>query len=293
MGAFRDFAGPPRVGGVGAVLVLSMTGAVATTACESANEAQVTPPIVLAIGATEQPVYDDGTLIIYSSRLPVPLPVKQPTGKQLSALQPDAAPYTHSPYLLTSDETVEVDYTVTNLDNVAHAVWMLLEPWNEFVQYRPSTVDEPALAGFARPIVLAPLGRVQGNITPPQMSTVAVRLDTAMRITSATFGPDAGFGEKTLLARDFDPQVIPGPTDPLLAKFVPTVVAGLTGFDLALEAFSPMNVAIEVTITVIDASGQGKILPPGTTRGVLGAPPTLLQVQNVRGATLTPPPPRR
>ena len=116
---------------------------------------------------------------------------------------------------------------------------MLIEPWNEFVQYRPAIESEPALSGFAQPVVLAPLERVQGNITPPEMSTVALRLATAMQIMATAFGPQAPYSVDTLLARDFDPQTTPGPTDPLLAAFIPTKIAGLTGFDLALEAYGP------------------------------------------------------
>jgi hypothetical protein len=279
----------PRTSRASVVIALSLAIALTASGCESADSAQVTPPIVLSIGATEAPVYADGTVTLYSSRLPVPFPIKRPTWQDLAALKGAVPPYPHPPYLLASDETVEVNYTVTNMDSAPRSVWVLLDPWNEFVQYRPAVANEPALSGFAQPVVLAPLERVQGNITPQEMTTLAVKLDTAMQISATTFGPDAAFGATTLIASDFDPQTVPGPSDPLLAAFVPTVVAGLTGFDLALEAESPMNVALEVTVTVTDASGQGKVLPPGTTSGLIGAPPTLLQVQGLPGAARTAP----
>jgi len=89
---------------------------------------------------------------------------------------------------------------------------------------------------------------------------------------------DSAYGAGTLLNHDFNTQNRPGADDPLLASYTPTVVAGLTGFDLGLQAYEPMNVAIEVTVNVLDNSGTGKVAPPGTTTGLIGAPPAILSV---------------
>jgi hypothetical protein len=89
---------------------------------------------------------------------------------------------------------------------------------------------------------------------------------------------DSTYGAGTLLNHDFNVQNTPGPNDALLASYTPTVVAGLTGFDLGLQSYEPMNVAIEVTVDVIGASGSGKIAPPGTTTGLIGEPPKVLML---------------
>src|ERR1700679_3831810 len=53
-------------------------------ACESAEDAQLGAPVVLALGATEAPSYSDGELSLYESQAPVAFPIKKPTEAQMS-----------------------------------------------------------------------------------------------------------------------------------------------------------------------------------------------------------------
>jgi hypothetical protein len=250
--------------------------------CESADSAQVTAPYVVALGQSETPSYSDAELTLYESQVPVPFPIRAPTSAEMAKLPATVTPYQHYPYLLDSDETIEVEYTITNLDNQSHAVWLLIDPWNEFVRYRPGVTvvsddeTEPNLSGIEQAFILGPLERTQGNIVSQTMSTLALKLDTAMAINEATFPPMAAYGAGTLLNHDFNVQNTPNSSDPLLGPYIPTVVAGLTGFDLGLQSYEPVNVAIEVTVTVID-TGSGKVMPPGTTTGLIGAPPVFLR----------------
>ena len=262
-----------------AVVVAMLT---TVAACESADSAQVTPPYVTALGQNETPSYSDAELTLYESQVPVPFPIRAPTGADMRGLPATVLPYAHYPYLLDSDETIEVEYTITNLDNQGHSVWLLVDPWNEYVRYRPGVTvvsddeTEPNLSGIEQAFVLGPLERIQGNIVSQDMSTLARKLDTAMEIMAATFPPMATYGAGTLLNHDFNVQNTPSSSDPLLGPYVPKVVAGLTGFDLGLQSYEPVNVAIEVTVTVID-TGAGKVMPPGTTTGLIGAPPAFLR----------------
>jgi len=261
-------------------------GLVASTAglvgCEADDSAQVTKPYVVAIGASETPIYADANLTLYESQVAVPFPVRKPTGAELSALKA-SAPYPHAPYLLDSDETIEVNYTITNLDNQSHAIWILVDPWNEFVWYKPGVTvvsddeTEPNLSGIEAPVILNPLERLQGNFEAQDMSQLALKLDTAMAIFNTKFTMASAFDAATLMNHDFNTQNTPGPNDILLASYTPSVVAGLTGFNFGLQSYEPVNVAIEVTVTVLD-NGAGKIEPPGTTTGLIGKPPTELTV---------------
>jgi hypothetical protein len=279
-------AGRAPHAGLALAVALTLTAAACLLGgCESTEDAQITSPSVVAIGAAETPAYSDGELTLYESQVAVPFPVRKPTGSELSALKAGVVPYPRSPYLLASDEVIEVNYTVTNLDNQQHAVWMLIDPWNEFVRYKPGVTvvsddeTEPNLSGIETAFILGPYERVQGNIQSQDLTNLALKLDTAMEILMKGAGADAGaaYGIGELLNNDFNTQNIPGPTDPLLASYTPSVVAGLTGFDLGLQSYEPMNVAVEVTVTVID-TGSGKIEPPGTTSGLLGPPPGVLTV---------------
>jgi hypothetical protein len=255
--------------------------------CEAASDAQVTAPFAVAIGVNEMPSYSDAELTLYESQTPVAFPVRKPSASELAALKPNVSPYPHAPYLQNSDETIEVNYTLTNLDNQSHTVWLLLDPWNEFVKYRPGVTvvsadeTEPNLSGIEDPILLGPMQRLQGNIDSQDMGILALKLDTAMRILQATKGADGGLGAGTLLNHDFNTQNTPSATEVLLGPYTPTVVAGLTGFDLGLQSYEPVNVALEVTVTVI-GTGSGKILPPGTTTGLIGEPPVVITVPGAR-----------
>ena len=229
------------------------------------------------------PSYSDAELTMYESQTPVAFPVRKPSASQLAALKGTATPYPRPPYLLDSNETIEVNYTITNLDNESHTVWLLVDPWNEFVKYRPGVTvvsddeTEPNLSGIELPILLAPLQRIQGNIQPEDMSHLALKLGTAMKILQAKFTMDSAYGAGELLNHDFNTQNLPGPNDALLAPYTPTVVAGLTGFDLGLQSYEPLNVEIEVTVNVVD-TGSGKIAPPGTSTGLIGEPPAVITV---------------
>jgi hypothetical protein len=277
---------PSRARATRACAALLLSGAVAFAAsgCESSDAAQISAPYVVAVGATEAPSYSDAELTLYESQVPVPFPVRAPTSAELSALATNVSPYPHSPYLLSSDETIEVNYTVTNLDNQSHQIWLLVDPWNEFVEYKPGVTvvsddeTEPNLSGIEQAFILGPMERQQGNIQALDMSNLALKLATAMKIMASTFTADSAYGAATLLNHDFNTQNIPGPTDDLLASYTPAVVAGLTGFNLGLQAYEPMNVSIEVTVNVIDNSSSGKILASGTTTGLIGAPPAILTV---------------
>jgi hypothetical protein len=259
-------------------------GSTSLGGCEAAEDAQVTSPYAVALGVTEAASYMDAELTLYESQTPVAFPIWKPTGSQLAALKGNDPPYPHPPYLLDSDETIEVNYTITNLDNESHTVWLLLDPWNEFVKYRPGVTvvsddeTEPNLSGIEDPILLGPLQRIQGNIDSEDMSTLALKLDTAMQILQGTYTAMSAYGAGELLNHDFNTQNTPGPMDPLLAQYTPKVVAGLTGFDLGIQSYEPVNVELEVTVNVVD-TGSGKVAPPGTPRGqLIGPPPTVITV---------------
>jgi len=265
---------------------LALVGVTGVFACESAEDAQLTSPYVVALSATEAPSYADANLTLYESQTSVAFPVRKPTGPDLSALHGNDPPYARPPFLLASDETIQINFTLTNLDKQEHAIFLLIDPWNEFVRYKPGVTvvsddeTEPNLSGIEQGYVLEPLQRVQGNITSDQMSTLALKLDTAMAIDAATISPMATFDASTLMNNDFDIQNNPT-SDPLLASYVPKVVAGLTGFDLGLQSTEPLNVAIEVTVSVTD-NGTGKILPLGSTGPFIRTPPAFLKIPGSR-----------
>jgi hypothetical protein len=261
------------------VICLAFATALGLVACEGSTDATgEINPVVVSMSSTAAPYYSDAELTIYWSETPVSLPVKKGTGTEANV-----SPYPASPYLLTTDYQLQVNYTVTNLDNQENTVWVTMNPWNQFVRYYPGVTivsddeTEPNLPGTERATVLPPMGRVQGTFTTDDMTDLATKLDIAMDIMSHTFGADATYGQATLLNHDFDDQFRVNDGDQLMAPYIPTVLAGMTGFDLGVLSYGQMNVALEIDLQLVDNS-NGKLIAPGQPGTPVGPPPELLKV---------------
>jgi hypothetical protein len=237
-------------------------------ACANEDAAQVTAPVVLGMTPSLTPVYDDGELQLYQVQVPVQLPIRRPADSELQGL-PQTDPYPRGPWLKQSDIRVEVRYTLTNLDDQPRTVLMMIDPWNEFVRYKPGIVvtDEaslPNLSGIERRVRIQPKSRVVGTLTNDDMIEVAVDLATAENIIknppTDPNGPDAA----SIINRAFNAQNRSNQPDPIVGPYIPQVIAGLTGFDLGLRMEEPGMVAVEISIDITDDNGT-RVIPDGQT----------------------------
>ena len=280
---------PSRAGLIPHVLSLALASGCVLAACESGN-AQEAPPTVLGMTNTMAPFYQDEELTLYEAQIPVPLPVRKPTAQDLMGLG-SMAPYPRAPYLLDTDESVEIEYTISNLDNQEHNVELLLDPWNEFVRYRPGVTvvsdDEttPNLSGYDNIFPIPAMGRLTGTLTSDDTQEMAIDLATCMNILSAPVDPtdmDQATNESALCNRAFNIQNRSNDGDPLLTPLIPKVIAGLTGFDLGIRTMEPANVAVEISINIIDNNGN-RILAPGFTASQrIAMPTTILSLPGAR-----------
>ena len=74
----------------------------------------------------------------------------------------------------------------------------------------------------------------------------------------------------------FNPQNRSNGGDPLYTPWIPSVVAGLTGFDLGLRTYEQANVAVEILVNVDDLSGD-RFVVVSNTSDQLGPPTTTLK----------------
>jgi hypothetical protein len=150
--------------------------------------------------------YSDEELTIYESQTAVSLPVKAPTASDISSLGPTPAgtPYPHAPYLTADDESLEVHYTISNLDSTEHTVWMLIDPWNEFVRWNPGisiVSDEETVPnyGYDLPFLVPAMSRVDGTITSDDMREIAIKLASVETLLASpqamAAASDAGMGD--------------------------------------------------------------------------------------------------
>lgn len=256
------------------VALLAMALSVPSVGCANSGETQVVPPVVLGMPETAAPTYDDGQMQIYETHLPVPLPLRRPADGERPSGQAD--PYPRPPFQLAADTRITARFTLSNLENKPHTVELLVDPWNEFVRYAPGVVvgDEattPNLSGIDRFFVLPPLGRVEGIITPDDMVELATDLGTAMVLQKKPQAADSPFAGPALYNRAFNVQNRSSQPDPLLAPFIPKVVAGLVGFDLGLRSYEPAKIAVEVILDVEDVNGD-RVIPAGDDTRRVGRP---------------------
>ncbi len=291
-----DVSRPPRGEGwrplLGALLAAGAIGALAP-ACAGGSNDQLTGPATLGMTSKMAPYYSDGQTTIYEAQKPVALPVRKPSSAERQGLgpAPKGTPYTHAPFLLASDESVEVHYVLTNVDDTSHAVWMLVDPWNEFVRWRPGITvvsDEVTIPnnGFDKAFAIPAKSRVVGTLTPDDLQEVAIKLASVQNLLASPFTQmalsDAGASTytgpspTTLCNNIFDSLNRSNSGDLLYTPWIPPVIAGVTGFDLGIRTYEPANIGIEVTIDIIDNNGNRFVAQDDTSTPKIGIPQRVL-----------------
>jgi hypothetical protein len=259
--------GPRPHGLVLGIALAALLAAGTVSACANTDANQVTPPVVLGMTPQLAPAYDDGQTQLFQVQVPVQLPIRQPQDGEVDGL-PETEPYPREPWLKASDLRLEVRYTLSNLDDQPHDVLLLLDPWNEFVRYRPGLLvadvrTVPNYSGYMRQFRLEPKSRTLGILTNDDMTELAVDLATVEKILET---PPAGEDANVvgLINRVFDIHNRSNTGDPLVTPYIPRVIAGLTGFDLGLRTAAPMTVAVEITIDITDRNGD-RVIPQGAS----------------------------
>lgn len=283
----------PVVGRHAPAFAIAILSALAAIGCGDDETQRTLPSIQLAMDPSVTPVYDDGELTLYEVRVPVELPIVAPTRIQRRSLEENPVPpFERMPWVTLSDVRVQLTWTLTNLDDRAHTVQVLVDPWNEFARYFPGlmVVDAergeyiPNLSGIDYRYRLegksrGPASRRHGTYTFDQMDELARDFATVMNLIAnppPPLGGEEGDGDGTLVyanhAFAFQNH---SSRDPLVAPWIPEVIPALTGFDIALRTEEPATVAIEVVAEVVDL-GSDKVQAKGDDRDLLEPPETVI-----------------
>ncbi|HEY8041511.1 MAG TPA: hypothetical protein VIF15_17010 [Polyangiaceae bacterium] len=268
----------------------------AGVACSNTSADQVTAPVALGMTSNIAAYYQDQNTTMYEVQVAVPLPVKKPSDSQVQSLGPPPAgtPYAHAPYLKNADESVEGHFTISNLDDQQHVVWMLIDPWNEFVRWSPGVTvvnDEQTTPNYGYDLVFVVPGksRVEGTLTTDDMHEIAIKLASAQNVLASPqaqpqppgMGNMNAFNSTGIVNNIFNPQNRSNANDPIYTPWIPPVIAGLTGFDLGLRTYEAANVAVEVTLDVQDLNGD-RFVKADSTDPQLGPPPVTLSPVGAR-----------
>jgi hypothetical protein len=280
----------PRITAFASLVALGFAAA-----CSNSGDDQVTKPVSVGMTSTIAPYYADGQITLYQAQTPVALPVRKPTSADALGAAPKGTPYPHAPFLTAQDESVEVHYVLSNVDKVSHNVWLLIDPWNEFVRWKPGVTvvsDEETIPnnGYDKQFVLPAMSRVEGTITSDDIQEIATKLAAVETFLASPQGmppaADAMATDNSLDPTqvcnnifDYQNRSNSSPPDLFYTPWIPPVVAGLTGFDLGVRmevdeddsGGGAGNVAVEITMDVQDLSGD-RFVPQDTTEPEMGMP---------------------
>jgi hypothetical protein len=288
----------PRISGLAPLSALALVAA-----CSNGSANQVTQPVSVGMTSSIAPYYADGEITLYQVQAPVAFPVRKPTSADYAALgaAPKGTPYPHAPFLTAQDESVEVHYVLSNVDKVSHNVWLLIDPWNEFVRWKPGVTivsDEETIPnnGYDQQFVLGPMSRVEGTITSDDIQEIATKLAAVETFLASPQGSPTQSATADTSDNSLDPTQVcnnifdyqnrsnSSPPDPIYTPWIPPVIAGLTGFDLGIRMESDDdddtgggagNIAVEITMDVQDLNGD-RFVPQDTTDPQIGMPSKIL-----------------
>jgi hypothetical protein len=284
-----------------AVLGLAMAAA-----CAQGSGDQVTTPDGVGMTSLTKPDYSDGEITLYEVYQAVPLPVRKPTAAEEKGLgsAPKGTGYPHAPFLTADDESVEVHWVISNVDTMPHNVWLLLDPWNEFVRWKPGVTvvsDEETVPnnGYDYEYVLPPKSRLDGTFTSDDMHEIAIKLASVENFlaSSQAQSMDASADDAPSPVEicnnifDYQNRSNSVPPDLFYTPWIPSVVAGLTGFDVGLRVEGSAddgtldgggaNVSVEVTMEIQDLNGN-RFVPQDSTDQTIGTPPKVLSPPSAR-----------
>jgi hypothetical protein len=301
--SFLGCGGP--VLGSNALAVLAF--AAASTGCGTEDETRILPPEQVAMDASAPAVFNDGETVLFEVKRPVYFPIIAPEGGMPDAQDGVAEPYGRTPWITLEDVRVQLTWTLSNLENRRHNVWLLVDPRTEFGRYWPglTLVDAeegeyvPNRSGYEYYYSLEGKGageksRRHGTLTYDDMDEVARDFATVMNMIK--FPPTTGIGGGELAEGESALPTFVNHTfhfenrsedDPLVAPWVPGVVAGLTGVDIGLrtadssETAGPdqmrvaPKLALEVVVEITDL-GSGKLRREGANDLLLESNETII-----------------
>ncbi len=278
-----------------ALALLVCAVALGSAGCADDGRTRILPPAQVAMAPDVAPVFQTDEMTIYEVKKGLQFPILAPNRAMPASVNGSYDPYDSEPWVQLKDVRVQIDWTISNLDDHAHDVELLIDPWTEFGRYWPglTLVDPqegkylPNLSGIDQYYQLASTkdgdkSRVHGTYTYDDCDELARDFATVMDLikyppTSEPGGQDVDPADQpallpTYVNHAFDFENLSN-KDPLVKKWVPSTVAGLTGIDFGLRTYEQATVAVEIVVEVTDQGNdrvreQGKkdaLLPPTTT----------------------------
>ena len=202
----------------------------------------------LALTENTAPVYQDEDLVLYIVETRVEFPIIEPSEEALADLHStvdeyEDLPFARLPWVMRGDIEIEIDFTLSNMDDARHEIAVTVNGINEFHEYLPgvSVIDDEVVADFAqweKLYRLEPLERIHRTIREEDLDEVAVDLATV--VNGAPNSQQIVYFENK------------SSTDPRSQEFIPEVVPGLIGVRIGLRSTQTARMLLEASVRVRD-----------------------------------------
>jgi hypothetical protein len=189
---------------------------------------------------------------IYIVERRVEVPVLRPTQGQLDDLRKGASgvgklPFPRLPWVSRGDLELQVDFTLSNLDDSDHAITVILNGFNEFDEYQPGVqvADDQAIPDYAeweRLYKLGPKERLTRTIREEELDEAATDLATV--VNGAPNANEVMYFENK------------SANDVRAKPYIPKVIPGLMGFRIGMRATGKGRVVLEATVRARDVGGR-------------------------------------
>jgi hypothetical protein len=151
------------------------------------------------------------------------------------------------PWLARDALSLQVDFTLYNLDDQAHDVTVTMNGFNEFDEYVPgiNVVDDDVVIDFAqweRLYTVAGKQRLARTIREEEFDEAAVDLATVVN--------GAPSSNQVVYFENHSDR------DPRSQKYIPAVIPGLGGFRIGMRTTEAGNVLLEATVRVRDTDDR-------------------------------------
>jgi hypothetical protein len=227
--------------------------------------------LVVAVGCADEQKYADGASLyqvaltsstpaaftqgmdsVYIVERRVELPVRQPSATELDDLHKAASgfaklPFPRLPWVQRGDLELQVDFTLSNLDDQTREVAVTLNGFDEFFEYQPgiTLADDQVIPDYAqweRLYKLEAKQRVTRTVREEDLDEVATDLATV--VNGAPNSNEVVFFENK------------STTDTRSERYVPKVIPGLMGFRIGIRATGLGRVLVEASVRMRDSGDR-------------------------------------
>jgi hypothetical protein len=189
---------------------------------------------------------------IYIVETHAELAIREPTTAELASLRDGAKqykmlPFPRLPWVGRGELELQVDFTLSNLDDAPHDVDVIINGANEFDEYVPGVqvVEDdplPLHSQWEKRYTVAAKSRITGTVREEELDEAAVDLATV--VNGAPNSDEVVYFENK------------SSSDPRSMKYVPPVIPGLTALRLGVRATQASTALLEATVRVRDVGDK-------------------------------------